>query len=70
MRPARIAGILLVIAGAIVLVLRGVSYTKDRDAVKVGPIEVAAEKKGFISPAMGAIALAAGLVILVATRRS
>ena len=70
MRPARIAGILLIVAGAIVLILRGVSYTKDRDAVKIGPIEVAAEKKGFITPAMGAIAVAAGLVLLVATRRS
>ena len=70
MRLARIAGILLMIAGAIVLILRGVSYTKDRDAVKVGPIEIAAEEKGFISPAVGAIALAAGLILLVATRRS
>jgi hypothetical protein len=32
-------------------------------------VEVAAEKKGFIPPAVGLIAVVAGVVVLVAARR-
>jgi hypothetical protein len=64
-----IIGVVLVIAGVIVLAMRGFSYTKDRDAVKVGPLEVAAEQKGFVPPIVGGIAIVAGLVLVVAGRR-
>ena len=70
MRPLGVVGTLLIVAGAIVLLLRGVSYVKDRDSVSVGPVHVTAAKKGFISPAVGAIALVAGLVLVFASRRS
>jgi uncharacterized membrane protein HdeD (DUF308 family) len=69
MRPLGIVGVLLIVFGIVVLALRGISYTKDRDAVRVGPVEVAAEKKGFVPPAVGLVALVAGVVILVAARR-
>ena len=69
MRPLGIVGVLLIVFGVVVLALRGISYTKDRDAVHVGPVEVAAEKKGFIPPAVGLIAVVAGVVVLVAARR-
>lgn len=69
MRPLGIIGVVLVIAGVIVLAMRGFSYTKDRDAVKVGPLEVAAEQKGFVPPIVGGIAIVAGLVLVVAGRR-
>jgi uncharacterized membrane protein YidH (DUF202 family) len=69
MRPLGIIGVLLIVFGIVVLALRGISYTKDRDAVRVGPLEVAAEKKGFIPPAVGLVAVVAGVVILVAARR-
>ena len=69
MRPLGIIGVLLIIFGVVVLALRGISYTKDRDAVRVGPVEVAAEKKGFVPPAVGLVALVAGVVILISARR-
>jgi uncharacterized membrane protein HdeD (DUF308 family) len=69
MRPLGIIGVLLIVFGVVVLALRGISYTKDRDAVRVGPLEVAAEKKGFIPPAVGLVAVVAGVVILVSARR-
>jgi hypothetical protein len=69
MRPLGIVGVLLIVFGVVVLALRGISYTKDRDAVHVGPVEVAAEKKGFIPPAVGLVAVVAGVVVLVAARR-
>ena len=70
MRPIGIVGVLLIIGGIVVLALRGVSYTKDRDAVKVGPIEVAAEKKGFVPPIVGGVAIRIGAGLLLAGRRN
>lgn len=70
MRPLAIVGVLLMIGGIIVLALRGVSYTKERDAVKVGPIELAAEKKGFVPPVVGAAAILVGAGLIFAGRRN
>ncbi len=38
MRPLGLIGVLLVVAGVIVLAMRGLSYTKDREEVRVGPV--------------------------------
>jgi hypothetical protein len=69
MKPLGILGVILVIAGIVVLALEGVNYTKDRDTVSVGPVSVSAEEKGFISPAVGAVAVVAGLVLVAVGRR-
>lgn len=69
MRPLGILGVILIVAGVVVLALRGVSYTKDRDTVSVGPLSVSAEEKGFVSPAVGAVAVVAGLVLVAVGRR-
>ncbi|MEO7501720.1 MAG: DUF3185 domain-containing protein [Gemmatimonadaceae bacterium] len=69
MKPLGIAGVILILAGAVVLALRGVSYTKERQSVQVGPLSVSADRKGFIPPAVGLIAVAAGIVLLVVGRR-
>jgi hypothetical protein len=70
MRPLGVVGVFLIALGVVVLLLKGVSYTKDRDSVSVGPVKVTAEKKGFISPLTGGIAVVAGLVLVFASRRS
>jgi len=70
MRPLGLFGAVLIAFGVVVLALRGISYTKDRDAVKVGPVEIAAERKGFITPAVGAVALIAGLALVLVGRPS
>ncbi|HEU4566366.1 MAG TPA: hypothetical protein VFS05_17005 [Gemmatimonadaceae bacterium] len=69
MRPLGILGILLIIAGVVVLAMRGISYTKERQSVSVGPLEVAAERKGFIPPAVGIAAVVVGAGLLLASRR-
>lgn len=69
MRPLGVVGVILIVAGAIILAMRGFSYTKDRDAVRVGPLEVAAEHKGFVPPVVGVVAIVAGLVLVVVGRR-
>ncbi|HTI05107.1 MAG TPA: hypothetical protein VL549_07315 [Gemmatimonadales bacterium] len=70
MRPAGIIGVLLIVFGAIVLVLRGVSYVKDRNTADLGIAKVTTEERGFIPPWVGGVALLAGVVLLFAGRRS
>jgi hypothetical protein len=70
MRPIGWIGVVLVIMGGIILAMRGVSYTKDRQEVSVGPMKVAAEQKGFVPPAAGFLAIAVGAaLVFVGTRR-
>jgi hypothetical protein len=69
MKPLVIIGVALIVIGGIVVALQGVSYVRDRQEVRVGPLEVAAEERGFISPVVGGIVLAAGVVLLVMGRR-
>ena len=68
MKPLGILGILLVVAGAVIVALRGISYVKDRDSARVGPIRVTTEDKGFITPLAGVAAIAVGLVLMATAR--
>jgi uncharacterized membrane protein HdeD (DUF308 family) len=68
MRSFGILGVVLIVVGILVLAARGVSYTKDRDSTHVGPIKVSTEQKGFVPPIAGAIAIIAGVVLVVAGR--
>lgn len=70
MRPVGIIGILLIVFGAIVLVLKGVSYVKDKDKVDLGVATIETEERGFIPPWVGAVALVAGIALLFAGRRA
>lgn len=69
MRPLGIVGVILIIAGVVVLAMKGVSYTKDRDAVKIAGVELSKEDKGFVPPYVGLIAVVAGVALVAAGRR-
>lgn len=69
MSPTRIVGLLLIVAGAAVLALGGVSYTRERESVEIGNLELSAERKGFIPPVAGVIMIAAGAVFVLIPRR-
>jgi uncharacterized membrane protein len=69
MRPLGIIGVILIIAGAVVLAMKGISYTKDRDSVKIGGIELSKEDRGFVPPVAGVIAIVAGIVLVAAGRK-
>jgi len=68
MRPLGILGVILIIFGVVVLAMRGISYTKDRDSVKIGGIELSKEDRGFVPPVAGIIAVVAGIVLVAAGR--
>ena len=61
---------LVVVFGAIVLILGGISYVKDRDKTDLGIATVTTERRGFVPPWVGGVALLAGVVLLFAGRRS
>ena len=69
MRPAGIIGVLLIVFGAIVLVVGGISYVKDRDKTDLGIATITTERRGFVPPWVGGVALLAGVVLLFAGRR-
>ncbi len=68
MRPLGIVGVVLIVLGVLVLAARGLSYTKDRDSTHVGPVKVSTEKKGYVPPIAGGIAIVAGIALVAAGR--
>lgn len=69
MRPLGWVGVVLIAAGAIILVMRGVSYTKSRDSVDMGPMHLSTEQKGFVPPYVGVIAIVVGAGLLFVGRQ-
>src|SRR5688572_22710504 len=71
MNLATLVGFLLIILGAIALAFEGISYTKRRETVQVGPIGATIEQKETIpmSPVLGGVALVAGIALVIAGRR-
>jgi hypothetical protein len=63
--------VVLIVAGVLALVYRGFSYTKERHQAKLGPLELRVDEKENVSiPAWaGAIAIAGGVVLLIADRK-
>lgn len=67
MKPAAIVGILLVIIGVIGLAYGGISYTKEKTVVDIGPIKATADERKTIPvpPVLGGLALVGGIVLIV-----
>ena len=66
MKPISIAGILLVVLGALALAYQGITYTKREKVVDIGPIHATADTQKTIPlpPILGGIALIGGVVLL------
>ena len=72
MKTATLVGILLIVLGIIALAFQGITYTKQRKIVDVGPIHATAETKERIPlpPMLGGIALVGGIsLVIVGARR-
>lgn len=73
MNAIKIFGIILIIVGALGLAYSSFSYTKDTNAIKVGPVEMTVEEKQTVNipvwAGAGAIVLG-GLILLFGNRRS
>ena len=68
----RIAGIILVVIGVLVLAYQGITYTTHKKVLDFGPIQATKEEHKTIPipPIIGAVALIGGIVILATGRRT
>ena len=67
MKPISIAGIVLIVLGALALAYKGFSYTRHEQVLDVGPMHITADTKDRvpISPILGGLALVGGIALLV-----
>jgi uncharacterized membrane protein len=67
MKPIFLAGIVLIVLGALALAYQGFSYTRHEHVVDVGPMHITTETQDRvpISPIVGGLALVGGIALLV-----
>jgi hypothetical protein len=68
----RVLGIILIVLGIAGLVVGGITYTRNRHTVNVGPLSASIQERETIPipPVLGGVAVLAGVLLLVASRRS
>ena len=71
MNVLTIIGIVLLVIGVVALAYQGISYTTTEKVVDLGPLKVEAKREKTIPlpPVLGGVAVAAGVVLLVAGAR-
>jgi hypothetical protein len=71
MRPLTIVGLVLIVLGAIALAYQGITYTTTEKVVDIGPLKVEAQREKTIPlpPVIGGVAVAAGVILLLAGAR-
>ena len=67
----KMLGIVLIVVGLIALAVGGISWTQNKKVVDLGPIQASAQEHHTIPlpPVFGGIAVAAGVILLVAGNR-
>ena len=67
----RLVGIILIVLGLIGVIWGGITWTKRRDTISVGPISATVQQKQTfpISPVAGGIALVVGIAMVAASAR-
>ena len=71
MGMSRVAALVLIVAGILMLGYPMLSYTTREKVVDVGPIQVTKDKEHAVPlpPILGGVAVVAGIALLVADRR-
>ena len=71
MKPISIAGIVLVILGALALAYQGINYTRQEKVIDIGPIHATADTQERIPlpTILGGLALLGGVGLMVAGAR-
>ncbi len=68
MKVIQVVGLVLLLFGGYVLV-RGLSFTRDREVLDVGPVQAEVEERKAIPSWVGALAAGLGVVCIVAGAR-
>jgi hypothetical protein len=68
---ARVLGMILVVLGIVALLWGGISWTREKTVLDLGPIEAKTQTQERIPlpPVIGAVALVAGVILLVVPAR-
>jgi hypothetical protein len=67
MKPIVLIGIALIILGVVAFAYQGITYTSREKIIDIGPIHATADTKKTIplSPILGGLALAGGIVLVI-----
>ncbi|MGE5857605.1 MAG: DUF3185 domain-containing protein [Solirubrobacterales bacterium] len=71
MKPIVVLGIVLIVAGALALAYQGITYTTREKVIDLGPLKASVDKQKTIPlpPILGAVAIAAGVILVVVGNR-
>ena len=71
MNTITVIGVILVVIGAVGLIWGGIDYTSNRNAINMGGMHLEVNETRHIplSPIAGAVALAAGVILIVVGRK-
>ena len=66
MTVQRIAGIILLVAGFVILLSGGISWNQTKTVVDIGPLEATTQERKTLpmSPLIGVVALVGGIALL------
>jgi hypothetical protein len=71
MKPMAFVGVLLLVLGLGALVYQGITYTSRETVIDIGPVHATADREKTLPlpPVVGIVAVAGGVVLLVAGMR-
>ena len=71
MRATTIVGVVLIVLGVMALAYQGINYTTRDTIIDVGPVHATAERHRTLAlpPVVGGLAVAGGVLLLMAGRR-
>jgi uncharacterized membrane protein HdeD (DUF308 family) len=72
MKPAAVAGIVLIVIGVVALVYQGITYTRRETVLDIGPLHATADRQRTVPlpPVIGIAAIAGGIALLVVGGRT
>lgn len=67
----KIAAIVLIVVGVVALAYGGISYTREKKVLDIGPLEATTKTRETIPlpPVLGVAAIAGGVVLLLVSAR-
>jgi len=67
MKPIMLLGVVLIVIGVLALAYQGITYTTREKVIDLGPLQASVDKEKTIPlpPILGALALAAGVILVV-----
>ena len=67
MKPIMLFGVVLIVIGVLALAYQGIIYMIREKVIDLGPLQASVDKKKTIPlpPILGALALAAGVILVV-----